>query len=89
MAKLKVNPLMRGLLTVTWMATASLVAVAQPVPYPGAQTPHGPGEFVVRQAEGAPTLSIGGTVVPYKEVTLAAQLPGRVTYLAGIEGDKF
>lgn len=89
MAKLKVNPLMRGLLTVTWMATASLVAVAQPVPYPGAQPPQGAGEFVVRQAEGAPTLSIGGTVIPYKEVTLAAQLPGRVTYLAGIEGDKF
>ena len=89
MAKLKVNPLMRGLLTVTWMATASLVAVAQPVPYPGVQPPQGPGEFVVRQAEGAPTLSIGGTVIPYKEVTLAAQLPGRVTYLAGIEGDTF
>ncbi len=89
MAKLKVNPLTRGLLTVTWLATASLVAVAQPVPYPGAPMPQGPGEFVVRQAEGAPTLSIGGTVIPYKEVTLAAQLPGRVTYLAGIEGDKF
>ncbi|MBP6242868.1 MAG: efflux RND transporter periplasmic adaptor subunit, partial [Chromatiaceae bacterium] len=29
------------------------------------------------------------TVVPYKEVTLAAQMPGRVSYLAGIEGDKF
>jgi multidrug efflux pump subunit AcrA (membrane-fusion protein) len=27
--------------------------------------------------------------VPYKEVTLAAQLPGRVKFLAGIEGDEF
>jgi multidrug efflux pump subunit AcrA (membrane-fusion protein) len=45
--------------------------------------------FVVQQAEGAPTVSVGGTVVPYKEVTLAAQLPGRVTYIAGIEGDAF
>lgn len=46
-------------------------------------------EFVVKQAEGAPTVSLGGTVIPYKEVTLAAQLPGRVKYLAGIEGDAF
>jgi len=46
-------------------------------------------EFVVKQAEGAPTVSVGGTVIPYKEVTLAAQLPGRVKFLAGIEGDAF
>jgi multidrug efflux pump subunit AcrA (membrane-fusion protein) len=45
--------------------------------------------FVVQQAQGAPTVSVGGTVIPYKEVTLAAQLPGRVTFLAGIEGDRF
>jgi len=46
-------------------------------------------EFVVKQAEGAPTVSVGGTVIPYKEVTLAAQLPGRIKFLAGIEGDTF
>ena len=45
--------------------------------------------FVVQQAKGAPTVSVGGTVIPYKEVTLAAQLPGRVKYLAGIEGDSY
>lgn len=45
--------------------------------------------FVVQQAQGAPTVSLGGTVVPYKEVTLAAQLPGRVTFIAGREGDSF
>ncbi len=45
--------------------------------------------FVVQQAQGAPSVSVGGTVVPYKEVTLAAQVPGRVTFLAGIEGDTF
>ncbi|MBK1719931.1 efflux RND transporter periplasmic adaptor subunit [Thiocystis violacea] len=45
--------------------------------------------FVVQQAQGAPTVSLGGTVVPYKEVTLAAQLPGRVTFIAGREGDTF
>jgi multidrug efflux pump subunit AcrA (membrane-fusion protein) len=45
--------------------------------------------FLVQQAEGAPSISVGGTVIPYKEVTLAAQLPGRITYIAGIEGDAF
>ncbi len=48
-----------------------------------------PEVFVVKQAEGTPTVSVGGTVIPYKEVTLAAQLPGRVKFLAGIEGDAF
>lgn len=32
---------------------------------------------------------IGGTVVPYKEVMLTAQLPGRVEFVAGEEGDSF
>jgi multidrug efflux pump subunit AcrA (membrane-fusion protein) len=45
--------------------------------------------FVVQQTQGVPNVSLGGTVVPYKEVTLSAQLPGRVNYLAGIEGDTF
>jgi multidrug efflux pump subunit AcrA (membrane-fusion protein) len=45
--------------------------------------------FAVQQSRGVPTVSIGGTVIPYKEVTLAAQLPGRIKYLAGIEGDSF
>lgn len=33
-------------------------------------------------------MSLGGTVIPYKEVTLSAQLPGRIKYLAGREGDE-
>lgn len=45
--------------------------------------------FTVQESRGVPTVSIGGTVIPYKEVTLAAQLPGRVKFLAGIEGDAF
>ena len=32
---------------------------------------------------------LGGTVIPYKEVTLTAQIPGAVEYLAGAEGDFF
>lgn len=30
---------------------------------------------------------VSGTVVPYKEVTLSAQVPGQVTFIAGHEGD--
>jgi len=32
---------------------------------------------------------VGGTVIPYKEVTLSAQIPGQVMFIAGSEGDKF
>jgi len=32
---------------------------------------------------------LGGTVIPLKEVTLAAQMPGRVESIAGEEGDEF
>ena len=37
---------------------------------------------------GASTV-LGGTVLPFKEVTLTAQVPGRVVFLAGEEGDWF
>ncbi len=45
--------------------------------------------FVVQASKRQPTVALSGTVVPYKQVTLAAQLPGRVKYIAGIEGDFF
>lgn len=43
----------------------------------------------VEVRQNRPTISLGGTVVPDKEVTLSAQLPGRVKFLAGTEGDRF
>lgn len=50
----------------------------------------GSGEiFVVQASSEQPTVAIGGSVVPYREVTLAAQLPGRVKFVAGLEGDAF
>lgn len=70
--------ILRGLFAATSILAASVVSAV----------PAGE-EFVVKQAEGAPTVSVGGTVIPYKEVTLSAQMPGRVKYLAGIEGDAF
>jgi multidrug efflux pump subunit AcrA (membrane-fusion protein) len=73
-----------GLSIIRGLLAAGLMVTAYALPAIPAST-----EFVVKQAEGAPTVSVGGTVLPYKEVTLAAQLPGRVKYLAGIEGDAF
>ena len=45
--------------------------------------------FVVEASDIAPTVAVGGSVVPYRQVTLSAQLPGRVKYIAGIEGESF
>ncbi len=45
--------------------------------------------FIVEQSTETPTVAVGGSVVPFKEVTLAAQLPGRVKFIAGIEGEAF
>ena len=55
-----------------------------------AQDPDQAGKLVPVDARSVrTTVTLGGTVVPYKDVTLAAQLPGRVVYLAGTEGDTF
>lgn len=69
------------------MLSIGLIAAMSAVTMVSAQTLED--VYVVKQAEGLPTVSVGGTVVPYKKVTLAAQLPGRVDFLAGIEGDAF
>ncbi len=45
--------------------------------------------YVVEQAKAAQTVRVGGTVIPYKQVTFSAQIPGRVREIAGIEGDRF
>ncbi len=45
--------------------------------------------MTVEAAEFTNKIKIGGTVIPYKEVTLSAQVPGRVQYIAGSEGDYF
>ena len=43
----------------------------------------------VQTATAGNTVTIGGTVVPYKEVTLSAQIPGQIKFLGGQEGDSF
>ncbi|WP_051640889.1 efflux RND transporter periplasmic adaptor subunit [Thiomicrorhabdus sp. Milos-T2] len=43
----------------------------------------------VRSAVYDSKVNLGGTVIPFKEVTLTAQMPGQVNYISGIEGDIF
>ncbi|BAP55198.1 RND family efflux transporter MFP subunit [Thioploca ingrica] len=45
--------------------------------------------YEVHTHEVSPPVSVSGTVIPKKEVTLSAQLPGRVELIAGEEGDAF
>jgi RND family efflux transporter MFP subunit len=46
-------------------------------------------EYEVHTHNVSPLVSVSGTVIPKKEVTLSAQLPGRVELIAGEEGDPF
>jgi len=45
--------------------------------------------ITVTNTKTGTSIVIGGTVVPLREVTLSAQMPGRIEFLAGIEGDWF
>jgi len=45
--------------------------------------------ITVADTQTGTSLVLGGTVVPLREVTLSAQVPGRIEFLAGIEGDWF
>ncbi|MBF0109970.1 MAG: efflux RND transporter periplasmic adaptor subunit [Magnetococcales bacterium] len=43
----------------------------------------------VQSQKVSDTVTLGGTVVPFRDVTLSAQVPGRVRSIAGAEGDSF
>jgi RND family efflux transporter MFP subunit len=45
--------------------------------------------YQVRVHNLSPPVTLSGTVIPDKEVTLLAQLPGRIETIAGKEGDEF
>lgn len=66
-----------------WGMTAPVYAESRPA------APAADDVFVVEASTERPTVAIGGTVVPFREVTLAAQMPGRIKFLAGIAGDQF
>ena len=73
------------LIRVLSASVLTLAAFATAAQGPGPQVEQiVPVEEVVRP----PSVALGGTVVPYREVTFAAQLPGRVVFLAGEEGER-
>jgi len=43
---------------------------------------------LVSTSEIGGSATVGGTVIPYKEVTINAQIPGAVTSMAGLEGTR-
>ncbi len=69
---------------VSWAAGGSAAPVAT-----GATAAPGLRVVTVEEAAIGATTTLGGTVVPYREVSFAAQMPGRVEYVAGVEGDWF
>jgi len=50
---------------------------------------HATETYIVRDNPISAVVTLGGTIVPFKEVTLSAQLPGRVAEIAGEEGEWF
>ena len=73
-----------------WMPRLSaILSVAALAASPIQAQPAAAETLRVQSMQVMPTISVGGTVVPHKEVTLAAQLPGSVEYVAGREGERF
>jgi len=49
------------------------------------------GQFMtapVMSTQSGGSATVGGTVIPFKQVTFSAQVPGRVTFIAGAEGHR-
>jgi len=78
-----VGRMAKNLLSAALAATMALAAA------PSLGQDYAGGSYTVQGRQLGTSVSLGGSVVPYKEVTLSAQLPGRIEYLAGEEGDGF
>lgn len=72
----------------TTVITLCLGMVAQTV---SAQSPPPEGSPIVtvEASRSGSSIALGGTVVAFREVTLSAQIPGRVEMISGTEGDAF
>ena len=71
-----------------YMVVATALSVMQPLLTQGV----GASEFKtvkVQVSKTGNTVTLGGTIVPYKEVTLSAQIPGQIKFIGGQEGDSF
>lgn len=75
------------MLKTRWVGVFTVVTLLGAVPA-GAQVPLEE-TYEIKAYMATGTVRVGGTLLPKKAVTLTAQLPGRVEYLAGQEGDRF
>lgn len=86
--------------TVTYALTAGLLAAGLKLTLVQAQDEPGAGSapapqpvsreiIEVKSGSAGGVVSLGGTVMPEKIVTLSAQMPGEVKFVAGAEGDAF
>jgi multidrug efflux pump subunit AcrA (membrane-fusion protein) len=78
-----ITSLLGGAFASVVMGLCSPAALAQGGPAAGSQI------VTVQASSIGSSVALGGTVVAYREVTLTAQIPGRVEFLAGTEGDRF
>jgi len=77
---MRVNVMLSGLLGAALVVASS--AIAQENAANQFQT------AVVSTAQIGGSATVGGTVIPFKEVTISAQIPGAITSMAGIEGTR-
>ncbi len=80
---------MPGISSIPGFSSILSVAVAGFVFLTGQALAAGPEIITVQASSASQGATISGTVIPFKEVTLTAQLPGRVDWIAGSEGDAF
>jgi RND family efflux transporter MFP subunit len=73
---------------ITWRRACALLLGALPVAVTAGEC-NLENLYPVEPVTSATNVSVGGTVVARKEVTLSAQYPGRVEMIAGDEGDSF
>lgn len=70
--------------------STALLSIVVGLAAPASNAQSGGGQIVtVQGSSAASAVTLGGTVVAYKQVTMTAQIPGRIDLLAGTEGDKF
>ena len=70
--------------------STALLSIVVSLAAPATNAQSGGGQIVtVQGSSAASAVTLGGTVVAYKQVTMTAQIPGRIDLLAGTEGDKF
>ncbi len=87
---LPVRPCVRPSIANIFSITLLLLVTGLTVSPANAQGSAGSDQIVTVQAShAAGSVTLGGSVVAYKQVTLTAQIPGRVDLIAGAEGDKF